>query len=268
MSMNKPFSLVFILISLIASTAITIQTITIKADSKTIIVPDDYSTIQAAINNALEGDTIFVREGTYNQAINITKGLSLIGENNEATILTAPAITQVAMNKNNDATNGANYELLGAKIIPLNFLGPPPVIAVQIEADNVKISDFNITGCNIGIIATGNKTKIVGNNIRTDGIGPAVSLKGTQITVAENKIFGYGTKGIECDGSYNNIINNSLAEGDQDIHVGGSFNRITGNSGFPIRLGEAYSNVVSNNTSPTLQLVFSSYNNISGNTIK
>jgi len=33
--------------------------------ASTITVPDDYSTIQEAINNAAEGDTVFVKAGTY-----------------------------------------------------------------------------------------------------------------------------------------------------------------------------------------------------------
>ena len=53
----------------------------VKTESKTIIVPDDYSSIQLAVDNALEGDTVFVRNGLYyNQTVIIDKRLSLIGE--------------------------------------------------------------------------------------------------------------------------------------------------------------------------------------------
>jgi hypothetical protein len=45
----------------------------------TIIVPDDYSTIQEAINNANIGDIILVRAGTYYEDVTITKGLTLTG---------------------------------------------------------------------------------------------------------------------------------------------------------------------------------------------
>jgi parallel beta-helix repeat protein len=61
------------------------------AEPRTITVPDDYPTIQAAINNANARDTVFVRAGTYFQndpdSIIINKPLSLIGEDPTNTII-------------------------------------------------------------------------------------------------------------------------------------------------------------------------------------
>jgi len=60
----------------------------VKAEPKTIVVPDDYQTIQKAIDNATEGDTVFVKSGTYyNQTLVINKSLSLVGEDQKTTIL-------------------------------------------------------------------------------------------------------------------------------------------------------------------------------------
>ncbi|MEJ2240589.1 MAG: NosD domain-containing protein [Candidatus Bathyarchaeota archaeon] len=60
----------------------------IKAESKTIVVPDDYSSIQEAVDKALEGDTVFVRNGFYiNQTVIIDKRISLIGENKTSTTI-------------------------------------------------------------------------------------------------------------------------------------------------------------------------------------
>ena len=53
----------------------------------TIIVPDDYPTIQEAINNANNGDTIFVRVGTYYENLVVDKSITLTGENKETTII-------------------------------------------------------------------------------------------------------------------------------------------------------------------------------------
>jgi nitrous oxidase accessory protein NosD len=57
-----------------------------KATRKTIIVPDDFPTIQAAINNASAGDTIFVKNGTYHEHITLSKTLALIGEDRKAIV--------------------------------------------------------------------------------------------------------------------------------------------------------------------------------------
>jgi parallel beta-helix repeat protein len=53
----------------------------------TIIVPDNYPTIQEAINNANDGDTIYVKAGTYYEHVVVNKTVSLVGENESTTII-------------------------------------------------------------------------------------------------------------------------------------------------------------------------------------
>jgi len=55
----------------------------------TITVPDDYATIQKAIDAANSGDTIYVCNETYYENISISKAISLVGENPEATVIDA-----------------------------------------------------------------------------------------------------------------------------------------------------------------------------------
>ncbi|HDN95657.1 MAG TPA: hypothetical protein ENG71_01130 [Thermoplasmatales archaeon] len=49
--------------------------------------PNNYTTINAALNVADDGDTIYVYSGTYYENIVITKKISLIGENPKTTII-------------------------------------------------------------------------------------------------------------------------------------------------------------------------------------
>ncbi len=58
--------------------------------SDTLYVPDDYPTIQAAIDNANLGDTIIVKDGSYEENIVLHKSLTLISEDGaNNTIITA-----------------------------------------------------------------------------------------------------------------------------------------------------------------------------------
>ena len=56
-------------------------------ERKILIVPDDYSTIQAAVSAAGTGDTVTVRKGVYIENIIISKSLTLQGEDRETTII-------------------------------------------------------------------------------------------------------------------------------------------------------------------------------------
>ncbi|XES75992.1 MAG: nitrous oxide reductase family maturation protein NosD [Candidatus Bathyarchaeia archaeon] len=134
--MRKPLLCLLIIFSLTTICVTLVQPI--KAASKTITVPDDYATIRTAIGNASAGDTIFVKKGIYNQTVIVDKPLSLIGEDNQQTVIIGPYF------------GGTNT---------------PPAVSVQ--ANNVIVSGFNITQSWNGITIAENCTgcKITGNNI-------------------------------------------------------------------------------------------------------
>jgi len=49
--------------------------------------PNNYTKIQDAIDNASNGDTVFVYNGTYNEGLNVNKSIDLIGEDKNTTII-------------------------------------------------------------------------------------------------------------------------------------------------------------------------------------
>ena len=78
------------LVALLAA-ALPIGASKVEASPATIYVPDDYLTIQAAVDASNPGDTIIVRDGTYTENIDVNKDHLTIQSKNgaAATILQA-----------------------------------------------------------------------------------------------------------------------------------------------------------------------------------
>jgi parallel beta-helix repeat protein len=135
--MKKTFSLLIlaILLTSIFSALSKIQT----AKAGTIVVPDNYPTIQAAINAASSGDTIYVKVGTYHENVFVNKAVSIVGENKNTTIIDG--------GKSNTIT---------------------------VKADNVTISDFTIRNGWSGIYSNGYDRMTIEENIVTANIGTGV----------------------------------------------------------------------------------------------
>jgi len=184
----------------------------------------DYSKIQYAIDNATEGDTIFVHEGTYYENAVVNKSVSLIGNGSANTTI----------------DGGGNGDV------------------VRITADWVNISGFEITGSgsgyNAGIVVESNYTNIFQNNCSNNffGIYLAESSynKISNNTANLNDIYGiflsasstnilidnicrnnnYGIVLLDAS-NHNTISNNLLSENNIGIYLWNSpiFNTISNN---------------------------------------
>jgi nitrous oxidase accessory protein len=143
----------------------------------TITVPDDYATIQEAINHANAGDTIYVKKGTYFENIIVNRTVSLLGESNAETILDG----------------------LGSRI------------CVNVQANNVTMSGFTVRNCSynaVGIWDYHNAT--LASNILTDNNIGVFIANGQNITVANNTLTD-DMCGVMCAGSCRfNIISHNL----------------------------------------------------------
>ena len=128
--------------------------------------PNNYSSIQSAINAAHNGDTIFVYSGIYYEHIFINKSINLIGKNEKTTII--------------DGRNESN------------------ITVFSIEANNVKLSHFTIRNVSPkffvwGITVSGHNILISNCIIRnTDGL----TLFRVENGVIENCNFSHNYEGI------------------------------------------------------------------------
>jgi len=74
--------------------------------------PGNYSTIQSAIDNASDGDIIFIYKGTYYETPWVNKSLSIIGEDPEFTVIDGKQ-NQV---NNIFSVNASSFNLRGVTI--------------------------------------------------------------------------------------------------------------------------------------------------------
>ena len=186
MDNHKKLIIASIVVTILIASIIIVR---LPAPLGSIIVPDDYSSIQSAVDHALAGQTIYVRNGIYTeQYITIDKPLSLIGDNPNSTILVG--------------INNVKYS-------------PPYVI--QISADNVKVSGFTITNGSLGGIRVetlGSDKQpsgciITGNNLLDNAIGVS-TYDGKDLTISNNQISNNTQYGIYVSTSNSDIFENSI----------------------------------------------------------
>jgi len=144
----------------------------------------DYTRIQDALDNASDGDTIFVFNGTYFENININKTIDLIGENRASTII--------------DADNNGDV--------------------ISISSDGCFLSGFTILNSGKseypfyefqGIYINSNENKIIGNIIYHAEQGINLNSSYGNIII-ENVIDDCISHGIYQFNSINNNISNNF----------------------------------------------------------
>jgi parallel beta-helix repeat protein len=220
----------------------TFAAIEVKANPRTLVVPDEFSTIAEAVANAKDGDIIFAMKGTHNitETLMIDKSLTLQGEGAEATIINGPGYAYAQPRKASSVSNPSFIRII-AETEPANFV-KPPVIAIQIAASNVKILNFTITRCDISVSASGAGLVVTGNSITTSDTGIVVA--GDYATIAENNIASTYTC-IKFTGNYGNIKTNQLRiEANEGIILRGANNVIYGNNIIPAFTGGRYTDGV------------------------
>jgi parallel beta-helix repeat protein len=166
-----------------------------KAEPGTIIVPDDYPTIQEAINAANPEDTIYVRAGTYYENVVINKTVSLIGELKNETVIDAnKAKSGIYITANNVIVR--NFTIRNSGYEPWYTLEkfPNPYISVGIYiefSNNVTVENNFVFNNGMGILLDGVNNSVLNDNIVMNNTDRGVWLSGSiNCTLKNNNIFG------------------------------------------------------------------------------
>jgi len=247
---HKAFSGIMLTLLLIGMLTLAFNVQPVKAEPDTIIVPDDYLTIQEAIGHANPGDTVFVRSGTYSGNIQIIwkNDLRLVGENRHTTIINGSWDAIYVYSSSNFYISGFTIQN-GRTGIMLS------------ECNNYTIYDIKATlhtwGQGTGIAISESSGKITNNEITLNEYG--IMLNADHNIISNNNITSNTYDGLFVwPSSHNNISGNILSDNSEGIYiVDASKNVVAGNimsnnfHGIEVRFG-------SNNTIMA--------NNVSGNT--
>jgi parallel beta-helix repeat protein len=210
--------------------------------------PGNYSSIQEAVNNSNDDDTIYVYNGTYYENINIDKTINLIGENKNRVIISG---------------NNSLY-------------------AILIKSSRINISGFTIKNSKVGLYIMNSDYSFnnISGNVFSGNWEGIRFVNSSNNILSNNVIYNQSKFGIVCYESNDNLVkDNQFQENVKGIFFGrwSNGNAIINNniseSDIGIFLDFANSNIIKNNTIFQsnyygIYLYYSKNNNISHNIIE
>lgn len=169
--------------------------------------PGNYSKIQDAIDNASDGDTVFVYDDSspYHENIVIRKSIYLIGEERQTTIIDGRKSCKVmTVFANNVTITGFTLRNSGVLVIDcgVECRSSHNTISGNIISNNSQGICFYTIGSYVA-----NNNNITGNMI-TSNKGPGVYLYQSQNNIISGNTFS-SNEGLILDQSYDNTISNN-----------------------------------------------------------
>jgi parallel beta-helix repeat protein len=186
-----------------------------EESQETILYVDDdggkqYLTISEALNNASDGDTIYVYNGTYYGNLSISKSISLIGENKENTIISGTFFSVYGSPNYQHSSNLINVISDNVKISGFTIKNSTWLEALPSINENNISSPSMMINVGVGIRISSDNITISGNNITQNGESGITVYNGQNIIISSNQISG-NSQGIYLQRCSNNtIMNNTI----------------------------------------------------------
>ncbi|RLG25798.1 hypothetical protein DRN76_02255 [Methanosarcinales archaeon] len=220
------------------------------ASADTIYVPEGGNqTIQQAVDNASEGDTIIVSDGTYNENVDVDKAyLTIRSENGSANcIVNASVNTTHVFEVKQDYVNISGFTVT-------NATGSNQAGIQLSNVDHCNISSNTASNNNYGILLrSSSNNNLTNNTASNNNYGILLSYSSNNNTLTSNTASN-NNYGIRMSFSSNNTLTSNTAS----------------NNNYGIRLSSSSNNTLtSNNASDNydgIYLYYSSNNNLTNNT--
>ncbi|RZB28828.1 MAG: nitrous oxidase accessory protein [Candidatus Argoarchaeum ethanivorans] len=219
------------------------------ASADTIYVPEEGNqTIQQAVNNASEGDTIIVRDGTYTENVDVNKRLTIKSENGSACCFVDATGKSYGFVVTVDYVNITGFTVTNASSVGV-YLG---------GAWYCNISDNTASDngyCGIWLYSSSNNNMLINNNASNNGDDGIYIHSSNNNTLTDNTINNNSDDGIYIYYSNNTTLTENTVDynGDDGVYMEHSdSNRLTNNN-------------PSNNGNDGIYLRSSDYNTLTNN---
>jgi parallel beta-helix repeat protein len=196
------------------------------AGSKTIWVPDNFTSIQEAINNANDGDTIFVRANTYYENVVVNKTVSLVGENKYDTIIDGTytgTVIEVA---------ASNVKITGFTVRNSGSTYPESGIFLRYYVSGCNISYNIITNNKFGIfVRSSSKNALTDNIVINNQHGIELMYSSENVLINNNASSNHA--GVYLYAAHNNILtDNTVTNNNHGVIISHSCDNIICNNVF------------------------------------
>jgi len=200
--------------------------------ASTIYIPDNYSTIQAAVNAASPGDTIIVRDGTYTENVDVNKCLTIESENGAETTTVRAAVYDHVFEIGADAVTIAGFTIGLTGVTP-----PGPGVTFDVcsgislcDADYCRILGNDIVNnvhdvAAVGIGLSSSCHNVLRNNSVSgsfSGISMGLSSNNTLANNTISNNYYWGISGGQC--CSNRFYLNSFMDNTDDVYFNDSTN--------------------------------------------
>jgi tRNA A-37 threonylcarbamoyl transferase component Bud32 len=164
------------------------------------VVPNQYPTIQAAIDAAEVGSIVLVKPGVYQEALKFKEGIELCGENPEMTVVHWTGATPIPADRMHDFSLLAIVDCQFGTVRDLSFVyegsestdnpGETPTFqAIQIRNSSVTIQNCRATGfpgSGIGVFGNRSSPVLIGNQCRSNHVAGIAFRDGAQGKASQN----------------------------------------------------------------------------------
>ncbi len=235
----------------------------------------NYKSLSEAVKAAKDGATITVQPGTYNEAVNVSSGITITGTSASGCILTSKSGATLTLGSNckitgltitnSSSSSTPTVKITGGSATISNCIlanstpssAPNFVAAIEISGGSPTISNNQINGSKgMGVTVFGGNPSISGNTITGCSIYGLWFSGSTSASVKQNTIKNSGKSGIGIKaGAAPSIVNNTIqgnGENGMLIYAGGAGkiddNRISDNNLCGIEVWDAKPQSINGNT--------------------